>query len=1164
MQNYKIVFCLILLWINFFQSFVFVVVGESENLNLNSDMFHYCNLTDTEKRAVMVISNNEMDPERAESQLPANQNDINDVFCKVSVNENCKRKLFLNSPWKHDYFKNFVDIPIIRKLEDYPSIKTNNTNLSKAVNQTFHNNISFSVLHRGGDPRAILIYLWDNSVIKTIIISQQENSSIFRISSEDDCPYEKTDNIDLTTWNNFTLTLQEENLTLTEESNNFTFSYPHNGFKPTHFAFGSSNAANWKLLSYGLFASNSNGNTTIPVATNGNNQEICIAILVGTCNNSNLTLELLGENDNVLDSQSPKNKNEWEELQLNAIANKTKLNVVLKADSCYSHIGDIRNCINETASMEVKTKLENVSMNVLPQTRNLKSKSLQNELNEKFPKCELQQNGTKLLINLKQNETPSFEFYYHLVINCSNEWCTQRSTQRSNITVNDTNVEADIEYGLSDYTVYLGIYEKENDTNVLYKNICSITTGPIAPRPIREIRVYEETNTSVSIRWPEPYPKNGILELITIEYKKKDKGDFGNIASVEWIERNITKPKACEIWERNFCVTLHNLTMNEKYSIKIKAKNKDVEEFSNVGTSVDALTTENAPASPIDLTTIWDDFLNLTINCSYPSDVKGPIRKLHIFINNTETIFDIPSTTRNYSFNIDALNYSSTRQEIMVLFSNFAGKSKSIKEIVIIPPRTPILRDGLIKETDENVFVDLSLIENVHNKSEIYVYYIDKKSNITLNKNCNDFDILENKPTKKIIIYPNNNKTTTLTKNNETSQCIIVIFVKNSFGNYSRCSTYSDKPIFSKKDTRKSPTHNSASSDNIIVIIVVLLLVLITLSATIYMYKTKRITYKPDWVDTFLPQTRTTTVPNIAYKNDAVLIPLSNNPKFSQVVQVKDFMNYVNNAIQQGVLFQEYTTIDELNDKFDTAAGLDPNNSKKNRYKNIIAYDKTRVKLSNITYSNTSDYINANYIDGFNKEKAFIAAQAPTGFTVADFWMMIWQENVQCIVMLSKLIESGKPKCEKYWPNELETFKFGEIAIKCIDSKGFGDNVTIRTFEIYSESTMRKLVQIHYEGWLDKDVPVSTSGIENVLHKMKNYENECPIVVHCSAGVGRTGTLILANIAINMAKATGIIDMPSILYDLRQQRTKMVQTFDQYVFAHQVVSNIKAPIYANE
>ncbi|XP_071051882.1 uncharacterized protein [Onthophagus taurus] len=774
-------------------------------------------------------------------------------------------------------------------------------------------------------------------------------------------------------------------------------------------------------------------------------------------------------------------------------------------------VGEPQNLIsiNETANMEVKKKLENVNMKALHQTRNLKSKCLQIDLNKEVPKCDLQQNDTKLLINLKRIQTGNCEFYYHLVINGSNEGCAH-AVHITHIvkTVNDKNFMNDVSIwcGLSNYTVDLGI-SWNKDIIVQHKNICAITAGPIAPRPIREIKVYEETNTSVSIRWPEPYPKNGILELTTIEYKKRDKyWDFGNIASVEWIERNITKPKACEIWERNFC---------------IKAKNKDVEEFSKAGTAVFAITTEKPPASPIKIATIWDDFLNLTINCSYPLNAKGPIRKLNISINNTEMIFDIPNNTRNYSFNIDASNYSSTRQEIMVLFSNFAGKSKSIKEIVIIPPRTPILRDGLIKETDENVFVDLSLIENVHNKSKIYVYYINKKSNTALNKNCNDFDILENKSTKKITIYPNNNKTTTLTKNKETSQCIIVIFVKNSFEKYSRCSTYRVEPIFSKKDTPNTPNIPSAQSDNLIIIIIVLILLLIILGVTIYMYKIKRITCK------------------------------SSINKFCHAVEIENFINYVDNAIRDGKLLQQFNMVEKL----DTKLELDSDTMRKHN----ISYDGTGTRLVNHLDSTAKDYINPNYINGFNEDQLFIAAQSPIKSSIRNFWKMIWDENVECIVALTNLNESEKEKYAKYWPELKKSLEYSGITIACINSNTTSD-IIIRTFEISSNSSNRKLVQIHYSGKFRQD-ELTIETVINILHLMKNHGNRNPTLVHCSDGIGRTGIIILSNIAATMAEKAKTIDMFSIFYYLRQQRPKMVQTYAQYVLAHQVLATLSDPIY---
>nr|XP_022899687.1 uncharacterized protein LOC111413081 [Onthophagus taurus] len=296
-------------------------------------------------------------------------------------------------------------------------------------------------------------------------------------------------------------------------------------------------------------------------------------------------------------------------------------------------------------------------------------------------------------------------------------------------------------------------------------------------------------------------------------------------------------------------------------------------------------------------------------------------------------------------------------------------------------------------------------------------------------------------------------------------------------------------------------------------------------------------------------------------ENTALEMSEDNNSEFSCLIDVKDFGSYVKDG-SENILIQ-FLTIDNLK-PLEHTIGCMKEHIHKNRYKNIIAYDSTRVVLDS-TYQNVHDsYINANYITGYRGKPLYIATQGPMATTVHDFWRMIWQENVSCVVMLTKVLEDDKIKCHKYWPDDDKTFDCCAFKITCTNSNLIQEDLTIRHLKVTFSNEERILTQIHYEGWLDYKTAESLEGVKKVLNLMNDFEeNGGRIVVHCSAGVGRTGSLILCDIAIKMAEDSSKLDLYSILYNLRQERMNMVQNIAQYQFSHKVVAYILENTYIN-
>nr|XP_033480531.1 protein tyrosine phosphatase receptor type Db isoform X29 [Epinephelus lanceolatus] len=248
---------------------------------------------------------------------------------------------------------------------------------------------------------------------------------------------------------------------------------------------------------------------------------------------------------------------------------------------------------------------------------------------------------------------------------------------------------------------------------------------------------------------------------------------------------------------------------------------------------------------------------------------------------------------------------------------------------------------------------------------------------------------------------------------------------------------------------------------------------------------------------------------------------------------------------------QEYESIDPGQQFTWENSNLEVNKPK-NRYANVIAYDHSRVILSSIEGVPGSDYINANYIDGYRRQNAYIATQGPLPETFGEFWRMVWEQHTANIIMMTKLEEKSRVKCDQYWPTR-GTETYGLIQVTLLDTVELA-TYSVRTFALYKSGSNEKREVRHFQftAWPDHGVPEHPTPFLAFLRRVKacNPPDAGPMAVHCSAGVGRTGCFIVIDAMAERIKHEKTIDIYGHVTLMRSQRNYMVQTEDQYIFIH--------------
>nr|XP_019937658.1 PREDICTED: tyrosine-protein phosphatase non-receptor type 13 isoform X3 [Paralichthys olivaceus] len=281
-------------------------------------------------------------------------------------------------------------------------------------------------------------------------------------------------------------------------------------------------------------------------------------------------------------------------------------------------------------------------------------------------------------------------------------------------------------------------------------------------------------------------------------------------------------------------------------------------------------------------------------------------------------------------------------------------------------------------------------------------------------------------------------------------------------------------------------------------------------------------------------------------------------PKLNTVVRM------MRGLLEQKVPLQEFENLQNLQPLDDCLIGQTKENKKKNRYKNIVPFDTTRVMLGK-----DGGYINANFVNMPVKEENFmyIACQGPLPTTLGDFWQMVWEQKSNVIAMMTQEVEGGKVKCQRYWPDTSRTAEMVDDRLQVTLIKDqYLDNFVIRLIEVKDVLTneIQRVTHLNYTGWPDHGTPSQPEQLLTFISYMRHVHQSGPIITHCSAGIGRSGTLICIDVVLGLISKDADFDISDVVRNMRLQRQGMVQTEDQYIFCYQVILYVLRCLQAEE
>ncbi|KAI8440644.1 hypothetical protein MSG28_001853, partial [Choristoneura fumiferana] len=283
--------------------------------------------------------------------------------------------------------------------------------------------------------------------------------------------------------------------------------------------------------------------------------------------------------------------------------------------------------------------------------------------------------------------------------------------------------------------------------------------------------------------------------------------------------------------------------------------------------------------------------------------------------------------------------------------------------------------------------------------------------------------------------------------------------------------------------------------------------------------------------------------------------PAAPAPRATRPVPVADFIDHYRlmSADSDFRFSEEFEELKHVGREQPTTAADLPVNRPKNRFTNILPYDHSRYKLQPVDDEEGSDYINANYVPGHSSPREFIVTQGPLHSTRDDFWRMVWESGARAIVMLTRCVEK---KCDRYWPYDTRPVYYGDIAVTALNESRFPD-WTVTELLASRGAEQRVVKHFHFTTWPDfgvPDPPTTLARFVRTFRERLGAGESRPVVVHCSAGVGRSGTFIALDRALQqLAARADALDIFGMVHQLRRERVWMVQTEQQYICIHQCI-----------
>ncbi|KAM7244731.1 hypothetical protein CapIbe_005339 [Capra ibex] len=312
-------------------------------------------------------------------------------------------------------------------------------------------------------------------------------------------------------------------------------------------------------------------------------------------------------------------------------------------------------------------------------------------------------------------------------------------------------------------------------------------------------------------------------------------------------------------------------------------------------------------------------------------------------------------------------------------------------------------------------------------------------------------------------------------------------------------------------------------------------------------------TYSPrdaEIIDTKFKLDQLITVADLELKDERLTRPISKKSFLQHVEEL-----CTNNNLKFQEEFSELPKF--LQDLSSTDADL-PWNRAKNRFPNIKPYNNNRVKLIADASIPGSDYINASYVSGYLCPNEFIATQGPLPGTVGDFWRMVWETRAKTLVMLTQCFEKGRIRCHQYWPEDNKPVTvFGDIVITKL-MEDVQIDWTIRDLKIERHGDCMTIRQCNFTAWPEHGVPENSAPLVHFvkLVRASRAHDTTPMIVHCSAGVGRTGVFIALDHLTQHINDHDFVDIYGLVAELRSERMCMVQNLAQYIFLHQCVLDL--------